>query len=228
MKNTAVAYLRVSTTEQAEHGASLEVQMERIRAYATMAGLELVAVLREEGVSGAKPLDRRPLGAELVRLIQSGAVHHVVALKLDRLFRDTFDCLGQTREWDARGVALHLVDLGGQTLNTGSAMGKMFLTMTAAFAELERNLIGERTSAALAVKQAQGVRVGAPPLGFSVENGRLVVDQAEGAVVSRIRQLRAAERPLRGIVAQLEAEGLRTKRGGRWSVEQVRRVLARA
>src|ERR1017187_1751358 len=142
----AVAYVRVSTAEQAREGISLEAQEDRVRAYCTMAGLDLVAVLREEGVSAAKVLASRPAGRELLGLLAAGSARHVVALKLDRLFRDAVDALTITRDWDLARVALHLVDMGGQTINTGSPMGRMFLTMMAGFAELERNLISERTS----------------------------------------------------------------------------------
>src|SRR6266576_5058844 len=71
-------------------------------------------------------------------------------MKLDRLFRDAEDALRQTKAWDRTGISLHLVDIGGQSMNTGSAMGRMFLTLMAGFAELERNLIAERTTAVLA------------------------------------------------------------------------------
>src|SRR5438132_14410555 len=100
MKEAAVAYVRVSTTEQAQHGVSLDAQEERIRAYCKMAGLDMVAVIREEGVSGSKALATRPGGQEVMSLVQSGVAHHVVALKLDRLFRDVVDALTQTRAWD--------------------------------------------------------------------------------------------------------------------------------
>lgn len=76
-----------------------------------------------------------------------------MALKLDRLFRDAEDALHQTKAWDKAGIALHLVDMGGQTLNTATAMGRFFLNMMAGFAELERNLIAERTATALAHKK---------------------------------------------------------------------------
>ena len=73
-------------------------------------------------------------------------VGHIVALKLDRLFRDAADALHQSRAWDKAEIALHLVDMGGQSLNTASAMGRFFLNMMAGVAELERNLIAERTT----------------------------------------------------------------------------------
>ena len=72
----------------------------------------------------------------------------VVAAKLDRLFRDAADCLNMSRRWDDAEVGLHLIDMG---IDTRSAMGRAFLTMAAGFAELERNLIGERTKAGQAV-----------------------------------------------------------------------------
>lgn len=214
----AVGYVRVSTLDQAREGVSLDVQSERVRAYCSMAGLDLVATIREEGVSGARPLDSRPGGQDLLKALAGGQVSHVVALKLDRLFRDAVDALTSVREWDRAGVSLHLVDLGGQTLNTGSAMGRMFLTMTAAFAELERNLISERTRTALQHKKAQGIRLGGVPLGETDE---------ELCTVARIFELRGQDVTFRAIAATLTAEGHRTKKGGQWAPQTVRKVLAR-
>ena len=67
----AAGYIRVSTEEQVRGGVSLDAQEERVRAYCTMSGMELVSVIREEGVSGAKPLDSRPRGKAVD---QSGGV----------------------------------------------------------------------------------------------------------------------------------------------------------
>src|ERR1035441_701410 len=83
----AVAYTRVSTEEQASTGVSLDAQRSRVEAYCAMAGLELARVFREEGVSASKPLADRPMGSELVTCVGS-TIKHVIALKLDRLFRD--------------------------------------------------------------------------------------------------------------------------------------------
>src|SRR5262245_57091471 len=93
----AVAYVRVSTEEQAREGVSLDAQEARLRAYCAAAGLELVTLVREEGVSGSIPLAERPGGAELLRHLAEQNVAHVLALKLDRLFRDAADCLSQSR-----------------------------------------------------------------------------------------------------------------------------------
>lgn len=223
----AAAYIRVSTAEQAREGVSLEAQEERVRAYCTMAGLDLVAVLREEGVSASKPLASRPGGSELLRQLAAGQVQHVVTLKLDRLFRDAADALVLTRDWDRAGVALHLVDMGGQTINTGSAMGRMFLTMMAGFAELERNLISERTAAALHHLKKQGKHVGAPALGVASIAGELAELETEQASIRRMAQLRRQGLTLQQIAEMLTAEGHQTKRGGAWHPSTVSRALGR-
>lgn len=218
-------YARVSTTEQAIEGVSLDVQSERIRAYATMVGLDLVMTIREEGISGSTPLGERPGGRELLRLLNEDGVDHIVALKLDRLFRDAADALNQTRDWDRKNVALHLVDMGGQALNTASAMGRMFLTMTAAFAELERNLISERTATAMAHKKANGQHVGRPPFGFVMRNRVLVPVPEEQVILREVRQLRAEDKTLAEIAAWLTRRGVPTRQGGRWRPGQVRFLL---
>jgi len=212
----AIAYCRVSTTEQATEGVSLEMQETRIRAYAAMQGLELVAVVREEGVSASKPLASRPGGADLFRLISEHAAAHVIALKLDRLFRDTADALTVSRQWDEAGLALHLVDMGGQTINTASAMGRMFLTMTAAFAELERNLISERTAAAMRHKREKGEVVSRAPRGFRISGTELVADSTSDGLemYRRARELRDAGHTYKRIAARLTAEGFKPRRRG--------------
>jgi DNA invertase Pin-like site-specific DNA recombinase len=75
---------------------------------------------------------------------------------LDRLFWDAEDALRQTKAGDKAGIALHLVEMGGTSMNTASAMGRMFLTLMAGCAELERNLVAERSASVLAHKKQQG------------------------------------------------------------------------
>ena len=221
----AIGYIRVSTQEQATSGCSLEVQEAKVRAYAALAGMDLIAVIREEGISGSRELAKRPAGIELVKVLVRKEAIHVIALKLDRLFRDAADALGQVRAWDKAGVALHLIDVGGQTIDTSSAMGRMFLTMMAGFAELERNLIAERTAAALAHKKATGRVYGPTPFGFDRIGGDLVENPTEAAVVGRIRNLATDGRSLRSIASALNAEKVETKRGGRWHARTIGYLL---
>jgi DNA invertase Pin-like site-specific DNA recombinase len=221
----AVCYLRVSTEEQARHGVSLAAQEEKLLAYCRLSGLEPAAMIREEGVSGSKAMGTRPGGAELLKLVARKEVKHVVSLKLDRLFRDAADALNQTKAWDKAGVALHLVDMGGQTLNTASAMGRFFLSMMAGFAELERNLIAERTSMALNHKKAHREAYSPTPYGFDREGGALAENHKEQEAVGKIKGWRRAGWTLRRIVEELNRLAIPTKRGGQWHPCTVRYLL---
>ncbi|MFS8544027.1 MAG: recombinase family protein [Limnochordales bacterium] len=221
----AVAYVRVSTAEQASEGVSLDAQEERLRAYCTLQGLELVELIREEGVSASKPLAERPGGKRLLELVEGRRVQHVVALKLDRLFRDAEDALHQTKVWDRAGVALHLVDMGGQTVNTATAMGRFFLSMMAAFAELERNLIAERTQAALSHKKAHREAYAPTPYGFDRDGEALVENPAEQRVLMMVRTWRAQGWSLRRIAEELNRRRIPSKKGGRWHASTVRYIL---
>ena len=226
----AVGYIRVSTNEQAEYGVSLEAQKTRIAAYCAAAGLELVTILCEEGISGSIALQKRPAGAQLRELLGKRKVQHIVALKLDRLFRDAADALNQTKAWEEAKVSLHLIDMGGQALNTGSAMGRMMLTMMAAFAEMERNVIAERTAFALQHKKAQNERVGTIAFGYQLaaDGQHLEPNAAEQDVLARIRELREAGYSLRDIASELNRQGIPTRRGSEWRFQYVDGILKAA
>jgi site-specific DNA recombinase len=231
----AVGYVRVSTLEQAGEGVSLEAQTAALRAYCTLRGLELVEVVVDAGVSAGKPLHERAGGRRVLDLVARGDVSAVLAYKLDRLFRDCADCLTVTAGWDGAGAALHLVDLGGQAVDTSSAMGRFFLTVMAGAAELERNQIRERTTTALAHLRAEGVRMGGAALGWTygdetdTAGRRIVADvQAEAETVARILALRAGGAGLSEIARTLASEGHTTKRGGAWHASTVRAVLVRS
>src|SRR4051794_8556113 len=158
----AVAYIRVSTADQLL-GVSLDVQRTRINAYCELAELNLIDVIHEDGVSAySVPLSERPAGNQLLRHLKIYKVGHIVVLKLDRLFRDAADALVQTREWDRAGITLHLVDVGGQTINTASAVGRMFLTQMAGFADYVERGIMQSHSAEVAVWPAFAYSNGLP------------------------------------------------------------------
>jgi len=223
----ALGYVRVSTEEQASEGVSLGAQSERIRAYCQLNGLELVRIITEEGVSAGKPLADRPGGRELLRLIPLYGVRHIVALKLDRLFRNAVDCLSMVQDWDKEGIALHLIDQGGQAVNTKSALGRFFLTIMAAVAEMERNLIRERTRSALQYKRSNGKVYGPQPFGYRREGKDLLPDPEELRALELMQELRSKGYSLRGIAKELTRRQVPTKNGGRWEAMTVKRILDR-
>lgn len=224
-RERAVLYIRVSTDEQARHGVSLDAQEERLRAYCTMRGLEVAAVIRDEGVSAFKHLDTRPGGAELLRLIAQGKAAHVVALKLDRVFRNAADALTLTEQWNRAGVALHLVDMGGAAMDTAGPMARMMLTVMAGFAELERGLTSERTATALRYKRDQREAYAPTPFGYRREGDKLHEHRSELDIVAKIRAWAAEGQTLAAIARRLTAEKVPTKRGGLWYASTVSYIV---
>jgi DNA invertase Pin-like site-specific DNA recombinase len=220
----AVAYVRVSTGKQ---DLSLKAQEERVKAYCAAYGLDLVEVIREQAVTGKLKLDKRPEGSRIAQLTADG-VCHIVSLKLDRLFRNAVDALNHVEEWEQAGISLHLVDMGGQSINTGSSMGKMMLTMLAGFAEFERNMIAERTTAALNYKKAHGEVYNHAPYGFVAEDGHLVADATEQAVVARMQNLRSGGTSYNEIANSLNADRVPTKQGRTWRSQTIKNILEAA
>lgn len=222
----AVAYIRVSTLEQVKEGVSLQDQENKIRAYCIAAGLELVEMVKEEGVSGAKKINRRPAGQRLLAALIESKASHVVALKLDRLFRNSADALTVTEDWNREGIALHLVDFGGQSLNTASAVGRMFITMLAAMSEFERALIRERTLSAMQFKKAKRDIYSPVPMGFQRGQGKaLTEDKAEQALIASIKAAHAAGASFNAIAAGLNRQGTQGKRGGAFYASTIRHII---
>jgi DNA invertase Pin-like site-specific DNA recombinase len=155
-----VGYVRVSTDKQADRGISLEAQAEKIRAMATLQDRQLVEILVDGGES-AKSL-KRPGMAKLLAMIDAGQVQTVIIAKLDRLTRSVRDLCELLERFERRGVALVSV---AESLDTGSAAGRLVLNIMAAVSQWEREAIGERTRDALRHKRTNGERTGNIPYG---------------------------------------------------------------
>lgn len=226
----AVGYCRVSSREQVE-GTSLESQETMIRAYATMKGLELVGVLVDAGVSGGKPLATRPQGAKLVEMVESGTVQAVIICKLDRGFRSASDCLINVETWEKLSVSLHILNLGGTTIDTGTPTGKFFIMVMAGAAELERNMMNERCQEGRKACKAAGKRIGELPFGWTLgtDGKTLTTEPLEQEALSLIGSLHGEGYSLPAIAAELNSRGFQPKKGrGQWTDGQVQSVLKRA
>jgi DNA invertase Pin-like site-specific DNA recombinase len=188
-------YVRVSTDAQAEDGQSLEVQQRQLEGWAMQRGTKLDHAHVEAGVSGAVPFHERPEGGKLWAELRKGDT--LVAAKLDRCFRSASDCLAVVEAFKARGVHLFLLDLnGGADDVSGNGIARLFLTIVSAFAEFERDRIGERIRATKRQQKARGEYLGGPPpFGFVYDAERKLQPVAE--------QQKALRR-----IAKLHADGL--------------------
>jgi DNA invertase Pin-like site-specific DNA recombinase len=186
-------------------------------------------VVCDAGISAGKPLSTRTGGARVIELARRGTVGSVIAWKLDRLFRDCADCLTVTGEWDKREIALHLVDMGGQAIDTSTAMGRFFLTVMAGATEMERNLIRERTSTSMAYKKSKGERVGQVPYGYKLAADGITLehDPEEQDIIFMVKGMRADGLTLQAITDKLNSDNV-PARGEKWHLTTVARILKRA
>jgi site-specific DNA recombinase len=223
---TAIGYVRVSTEDQAKEGVSLDNQKAKIEAYCQLKDFELTEVVEDAGIS-AKNL-KRPGVQKVLRMARKKQIDAIVVYKLDRIFRSTVDALETTKMFDKWGVSFHSIE---ETLDTQSAMGRFFFTLTAALAEMERRIIGERTKAALAHKRAKRESTGgyAPPYGYDLDDtGHLIRNDLEQKGIKLIRSLHEKGNSLRVICRELEANGYRTKTGkDAWNPKTVSMILKR-
>ena len=217
-----VGYVRVSTDRQADHGVSLEAQEAKVRAMATVQGAELVEVIVDGGES-AKSLNRPGL-QRLIAMVKAGEVQAVIVAKLDRMTRSVQDLCSLIDLFEKRKVALISV---AESLDTGSAAGRLVITIMGAVSQWEREAIGERTRDALQHKRSNGERVGNIPYGYQLaEDGKhLAEEPTEQALLAHIRALSAQRLSMRVIAAQLNNAGHRTRRGTPWRLESIARVL---
>jgi site-specific DNA recombinase len=183
----AVGYVRVSTDEQAREGISIEAQEDRIRAMAIAKGWSLLEIIKDAGYSG-KSLNR-PGAKGLIEACRRGAVDVVVVYKVDRLTRKQKDLWHLLEEvFDANRVGFVSVT---EAFDTTTASGKAFLGMIGVFAQLERDLVSERTKEALHQKKTKHEWVGRLPVGFVIGiSGRLEEDSEAMDLITKAKRLR--------------------------------------
>jgi DNA invertase Pin-like site-specific DNA recombinase len=225
MNQKAIGYIRVSTTDQALEGVSLEAQRSRIDAWCLANGFDLVCVHEDAGISGGRA-DNRP---GLQQAIEDACSHKaaVVVYSLSRLGRSMRDVLDITARLDKCGA--DLVSLS-EKIDTTSAAGRMLFHILAALAQFERDLTAERTLAAMAHMRQNNRRIsGRIPFGYNLaaDGVSLVVNAQEESVINEMVKLRSGGCTLQAIANQLNARGVTSKTGGKWVPKTVRGVLLR-
>lgn len=216
----AIGYVRVSTDEQAREGISLANQRAKIEAYCQFHGLDLAGTIEDEGKS-AKDLNREGMKG-LVDLIERRRIKAVIVYKLDRLSRKVIDTLRLIELMEKQGVAFHSIT---EKIDTRSAMGRFFLNIMASLAQMERDLISERTRDALRHKIRQGQRAGQVPYGYRLgaDGVSLIEHRGEQEVITTMKVLRDDGASYRAICRELGAK----PGGGTWHPQSVKNVLAR-
>ncbi len=227
-----VGYCRVSKLDPSENGVSLAAQAERLRAWAKAYQYRLVKIERDPGISGTVPPERRPGLTAALHAIQEGRADGLVAVKMDRISRSVRDTLSLAEAFDRKGWLLSTVD---EKIDTTTANGRLFLNLLASMSAWERDVISERTTAALGQLAREGrPRSGRTPYGYRTNSGGAVVqkgdallvkDPDEQKILRRMLRLRDREKGPQAIANTLNAEKKYNRSGRTWSRQRVWQVL---
>ena len=223
----AIAYLRVSTEEQADSRAGLEAQSDSCRRFALDLGAVLVGPFADEAVSGAAGLDKRPGLLQAIGELTRGDVFLVA--KRDRLGRDPIAIAMIEAAVKRKGA--RIVSAAGEGTEGDDPTNVLMRRIVDAFAEYERLIIAARTRAALRAKIRRGHRCGKVRFGYDLaDHGRtLMPNQAEQDALKIIHDLRQAGVSLRGIAIELTNRGHPTKeRHTQWNHSTIKGILDRS
>lgn len=217
-----IGYIRVSTTEQDN---SVSAQRDKIESYCKLKQMTLVDIIIDNGVSGKVPMDERAGGRNMMDMLRNKRAEHIISTTLDRMFRSASDCLIMTDSWNRAGIDFTFLNMGGQTMDSSTPMGKMMLTMFAAFSELERNMISERITNVLRHKKENLTVYSKTPYGFNAVDGKLVPDEKQMHVVGVINDLNKRGKSLRSIASTLNDMEFPASDGGQWGHSSVKCIL---
>lgn len=203
-----IGYVRVSTEEQGDSGAGVEWQEAVIRAEVDRRGWELVAIRTD--IASGKSMRRRPEFAATLTDLREHRADTLIVAKLDRLSRSVLDFARIMETAHTEGWTLAVLDLNVDTTSTN---GKLIAHIMIALAQWERELIGDRTRAALTAVRARGTKLGRPS---GVDPGTMAM----------IRALRGSGLSWQRVADALTREGIPTAQGGGWHGATVRKLAS--
>jgi DNA invertase Pin-like site-specific DNA recombinase len=222
MTKQAIGYIRVSSDDQAN---SLLAQEEKILAYAKFSGIEIVNIFIDENVSGGTPIFKRPQGSKIESFMEGNAISDIVCVKPDRAFRSVIDALSTMDQWNAQGISLHVSDMGGVSLNTTTAIGRLLFTTIVTLGEFERGITSERIKTVFESKKKNGKIYSRDMYGYDNSMGSMVENAEEQRVISVMRQLKDQGTPYAGIASHVNMLGLKSKTGKEFHASTVRYIL---
>lgn len=183
-KKRVYLYTRVSTKLQVD-GYSLEAQEEHLKKFANMHSMDIVGKYSDEGYSG-KNIEGRPAFKQMLNDIKTRKdnVDLVLVFKLSRFGRNTADVLNSLELLQDYGCGLMCSD---EPIDSTSAMGKVFISILAAIAEMERENILTQTIAGRVQKASKGEwNGGFAPYGYRLVNGMLEIEETEAEAIRLI------------------------------------------
>ena len=205
-------YTRKSTEDGLEQDFnSLDAQREACEAYIlSQGGLGWQLVPRhydDGGISGATM--ERPALRDLLDDIADGKIDIVVVYKIDRLTRALMDFARMVELFDKHEVSFVSVT---QQFNTTTSMGRLTLNVLLSFAQFEREVTAERIRDKITASKKKGMWMGGPaPLGYDVQDRKLIINEPEAETVRMIYRLYLECKGVRDLKTRLDHRGVISK-----------------
>lgn len=207
----AYAYLRVSGRAQVD-GLGFDRQLQEIEEYASVNGVEIVEVFREEGVSGTRGEQERPAFMEMVTRILANGVRTVVVEGMDRLARENRVQENLIVFLASKGITLISARTGVDVTADfdGDPVKKAMIQIQGIFSEMERNLIVKKLKQARDKKRERTGKCEGQKSFTESEQGKITVRE--------LVRLRESGFTWQEVADQLNANGFFTKSGKSWTM----------
>ncbi|TSI11082.1 recombinase family protein [Lysinibacillus sp. BW-2-10] len=230
VKRVAI-YARVSTTEQAEEGYSIDEQQRLLTEWCEKNGYIVHEVYADRGISG-KSIKKRPALIKLIDDAQNKRFDVVLVWKTNRLARNILDLLKIVEVFDQNYISFRSYT---ENHETETSQGKLQFHMLAAIAEFERNTISENVKMGMLARAREGKWNGGRVLGYDLvdisiqsdkrKHTKLVINEKEAKTVKRIFELYIAGNGYKAIANRVNKEGYTGKRGKPFSISTIKTIL---
>lgn len=198
------AYIRVSTEDQAESGLGMDAQRTRCKAMALVKGWNEPIFYEDDGISGTKPVSKRPGLKRLVDDMAEGKIHAIIIPSLDRLGRTAKIIINLVEDFRIYNVSLVSCK---ESFDTSTPQGQLMLGIFAVLAQFERDLVSQRTTDALIERgKIDGEKGGRLPYGYRRSDKGIVIYEEEIKIVRRIFRMHKQGHSLREIAISISTE----------------------
>jgi site-specific DNA recombinase len=213
-------YTRVSTEDQAREGFSLDAQKERLIAYCEAQGWDITDLYQDEGHSGRNT--RRPAYQRMLEEKERWEI--MLVMKMDRIHRNSKNfmiMMESLEKWGKKFTSMN------ESLDTSNAVGRFVVDIIQRIAQLESEQIGERTYMGMSQKAETGIGLLGfnPPYGYTIHNGNLIEISEEALLVQSVFNAYLRGKSMGWIAEELNRNNNLTRRGVKWTVWSISRVL---
>ena len=215
-----LGYIRVSSKMQL-NGYSLKLQKEKIKNYCKYMDIELVEIYEDKGISGMG-IDKRNGYKEMVDYLMNNEIDGIVVYSLSRLGRRMKDVIGLLDVLKKNNKSFYSIK---ENLNNEDKIGSLIVNIMSSINEFEVEQLSERIRDVKREKKNKGLVSGRLMYGYDDLNGKLVKNEEEMKVISRIKGLRSRGYSWNKISIKLNKDGVKSKYGGEWYMSSVYNMM---